>query len=55
MNEKELKKRRKELKRKVLTMEWDKKKNQIHFARNKKLQQYKKEIEDINQKLEAEQ
>lgn len=49
--EKELKKRKAELKNKILTLEWDKKHHQIHSGQNYKLEQYKQELEGINSKL----
>lgn len=40
-----------ELKKKVLILEWDKKRSQINFGKNKQLEEYKKEIEAIENKL----
>ena len=51
MNEKELIKRKSELKRKIIAMEWDKKRNQLHFAKNNKLEECKKELEMVENKL----
>ncbi len=49
---KELLKRRTELKNRISILDWDQKRNQLHFAKKIKLDEYKKEVEEINQKLE---
>ncbi len=43
----ELHERKIELKRKILTMEWDLKRNQLHFAKQQKLSQYKEELQQL--------
>ncbi len=40
-------KRKTDLKNKIRTLEWDLKRNQIHFAKKRKLDAYKKELEDL--------
>jgi len=44
MNDNALLMRKKDLERKIGTLEWDKKRNQIHFARSAELEAYKKEL-----------
>lgn len=41
-----------ELKKKILILEWDKKRNQINFGKNVQLEEYKKELEEIGKGLE---
>ena len=52
MNKKELNIRRLELSKKILTMEWDKKRNQLNFALKNQLMNYKKELERIEIELD---
>lgn len=33
-----------------MTLEWDKKRNQINFGRTRQLEEYKKELEEIDAK-----
>ena len=40
-----------ELERKIKTLEWDKGLRQINFAQTNLLESYKKQLEDINNKL----
>ena len=49
----EIIKRKEELKRKILTLEWDKKLNQINYAKESKLKQFKEELKGIEDKLTA--
>lgn len=49
---KELLKRKNELNNKISTLSWDLKRNQLHFAKKIKLDAYKKEVDEINKKLE---
>lgn len=51
MDEPELIEKRAELKKKVLILEWDKKRSQINFGKIKQLEEYKKEIETIENQL----
>lgn len=51
MDEPELIEKRAELKKKVLILEWDKKRSQINFGKIKQLEEYKKEIEIIESQL----
>ncbi|MBT3464892.1 hypothetical protein HOD20_03850 [archaeon] len=46
--EKKNEKRRSELKKQILTLEWDKKQRQINFSKQKMLEDYKKELDLIN-------
>lgn len=39
--------KRSELRQKIMTMEWDKKLNQINFSKEQMLKDYKKELEEI--------
>lgn len=41
-----------DLKRKILTLEWDKKQNQIGFAKTNQLNECKKELAGIEAELE---
>ena len=41
------------LKRKILTLEWDKQRNQIHFARSKQLDEYKKQLQSLQTQLQG--
>lgn len=43
--------RKAELKRKIMIYEWDKKHKQINFAHMEQLENLKKELEDIENKL----
>ena len=49
MENKDLEDRKSELKKKIITLEWDKKRNQINFSKKLILEKYKKELEEINQ------
>lgn len=49
--EKELLDRKSNLKRKILTLEWDKKLRQINFSKNRQLEDYKKELKEIQNKI----
>ena len=51
MENNELKNRKAVLKKKILTLEWDKKRNQINFSKTEFLTKYKKELEEINEKI----
>ena len=51
MKNKELRKRKAELEKKILTLEWDKKRHQINFSKGNFLEKYKKELEEIKKKL----
>lgn len=51
MDEPELIEKRAELKKRVLILEWDKKRSQINFGKSKQLDEYKKEIETIENQL----
>ncbi len=51
MDETELKQTRRVLKRRILTMEWDKKRNQLHAAKNVKLEDLRKELGEIEDQL----
>ena len=42
----------KELKSKIITLEWDKKLRQINFSKNSLLEQYKKQLSDIEAKID---
>ena len=46
---KNIEKRKSELKHKIRTLEWDLKRNQIHYAKKTKLNEYKKELEELKQ------
>lgn len=48
---KELIKRKTELQSRIRNLDWDLKRNQIHFAQKMKLDEFKKELEEINQKI----
>ncbi len=50
----ELIERKEVLKGRILRLEWDKKRRQIHAAKKEKLEQYKKELEEIELKLKGE-
>ncbi|PIY60040.1 hypothetical protein COY95_03875 [Candidatus Woesearchaeota archaeon CG_4_10_14_0_8_um_filter_47_5] len=50
----ELLRKKSELKRKILTLEWDRKHRQIHFSLKEKLDAYKKELEALNAQLAGE-
>ena len=43
--------RRNELKKKLLPLEWDKKLNQIHFAREIELKAYRHELEVVEKEI----
>ena len=47
----ELIEERSELRKKVLTLEWDKRLRQINFSKNSMLEEYKKQLSDIEVKL----
>ena len=51
-NQDELLDNRSELKKKILTMEWDKKIGQITFAKSHQLDECKKELERIEAELD---
>ena len=51
MNEAELVEKRSELKKKILVLEWDKKRSQLNFGKNNQLEEYKKELETIENQL----
>ena len=51
MNEEELLERRSDLRRKILTLEWDKKRSQLNFGKNQQLEECKKELENIENEL----
>ena len=36
-----------ELKKKIMTLEWDRGRNQINFGKTRQLDQYKKELKDL--------
>jgi len=38
-----------ELKRKIMTLEWDKKQRQLNFSKNDLLEEYKKQLSNIQQ------
>ena len=48
---KELQKRKTQLEGEIRNLEWDLKRNQIHFAKKIKLDEFKKELEEIKTKL----
>jgi len=39
-----------QLRKRIMTLEWDKKRNQINFGRTRQLEEYKKELEEIDAK-----
>ena len=39
-----------ELKKKIMTLEWDRQKNQINFGKVKQLDEYKKELDKLENK-----
>lgn len=39
-----------ELKKKIMTLEWDKERNQINFGKTSQLEEYKKELEKLENK-----
>ena len=41
----------KELNRKILTLEWDKKHHQINFSKQQQLEDFKKELEEVENQL----
>ena len=43
--------RRNELKKMLGTLEWDKKLNQIHFAKDQQLKAYRQELENIEKEI----
>lgn len=51
MNEADLVEKRSELKKKILVLEWDKKRSQLNFGKNNQLEEYKKELETIENQL----
>jgi len=51
MNEAELVEKRSELKKKILVLEWDKKRSQLNFGKNNQLEEYKKELDTIESEL----
>ena len=53
MNEEELLERRSELKKDILTLEWDKKMSQINFGKTQRLEECKKELEKIETELNS--
>ncbi len=40
-------KRREDLRRKIVPLEWDRKLNQLHYGREKELKEYREELEKI--------
>ena len=50
-NKDELLDTKSDLKRKILTLEWDKKRSQITFAKNTQLEECQKELERIEAEL----
>jgi len=54
MDDKELIERKSELKKKILTLEWDKGRSHLVFNKNNKLEEYKKELEEIDKKIGVE-
>lgn len=51
MDEKELVNRRSELIKKILALEWDKKRSQLIFEKHIHLEEYKKELEIVENQL----
>ena len=49
----ELLNKRSELTRKILTLQWDKNHRQINFSKNKQLEDYKKELEEVENQLRS--
>ena len=45
--------RRNELKKKLLPLEWDKKLNEIHFAREIEMKAYRHELEVVEKEIEG--
>lgn len=43
--------RRNELKKRIVPLEWDKKLNQIHFAKDHQLKAYRQELEQIEKEI----
>ena len=41
-----------ELRRKIMTLEWDKKRNQLNFGKNKHLEKLKEDLEKLNSNLQ---
>jgi hypothetical protein len=50
----ELLERKSELKKKILIMEWDKKRSQLNFGHTTRLEELKKELSDVEEKLKEE-
>ncbi|MBN2367421.1 hypothetical protein JXC34_00255 [Candidatus Woesearchaeota archaeon] len=50
---KELIDRKAVLRKKILTLEWDRKRQQINFSRNLQLEEYKKELKELESELEC--
>ena len=44
---KDLIEKRSELKKKIMTLEWDRQRNQINFGKTRQLEEYKKELEEL--------
>ncbi len=51
MEKDELKKRMSELKKRIMTLEWDKQHNQIHIGHDRQLEEMKKELKEIKKEL----
>jgi len=51
MNEEELVERRSELKSKILTLNWDLKRSQLNSGKSQQLEEFKKELAEIEGKL----
>lgn len=50
----ELKNQKRILKKKILTLEWDKNLHQLNFAKNKILDRYRKEYDEVKAKMDGE-
>ena len=48
MSDKKMQDRISELRKKIMTLEWDKKRNQINFSKENVLKEYKQELKKIN-------
>ncbi len=53
MNREELLERKSELKRKILTMDWDKKRSQLTFGKDQQLKECKEKLEKIENGLKS--
>jgi len=54
MEKEELNEKISELKKKIMTLEWDRQRNQINFGKTQQLNEFKKELEKLEKQPEEE-